>query len=192
MRTLCFATNNSNKLREIQGLLGGAVKLVTLEDIGCREDIPEPFETIQENSMAKAQYIWDTYQIAVFADDSGLVVPALDGAPGVHSAYFAGPQRSAQDNMRLLLQRMEGKDPAAYFLTVITLIVDGNPYVFEGRAEGTIVREPRGEEGFGYDPVFVPLGEERTFAQMTMEEKSRLSHRSKAFLQLKDFLPQLT
>lgn len=191
MMTLCFATNNPNKLREIQNVLGDGVKLVTLSEIGCTEEIPEPFETIPENSKAKAQYVWAKYRVPVFADDSGLVVPALDGAPGVHSAYYAGPQRSSEDNIRLLLERLQGKDAGAHFLTVITLIFEGEVFVFEGIAEGTIVSEPRGEGGFGYDPVFQPAGEKRTFAQMSLDEKSAISHRAKAFRMLKEFLPKL-
>lgn len=190
IKTLCFATNNPNKLREIQNLLGGAVKLLTLAEIGCTEEIPEPYETIHENSLAKAQHIWDRYGVDVFADDSGLVVPAINGEPGVHSAYYAGQQRSAADNIALVLEKLQGLDRAAHFLTVITLIRNGEKTVFEGVADGQIVYEPRGVGGFGYDPVFQPEGEERTFAEMTLDEKSQRSHRARAFSQLKAFLSQ--
>lgn len=188
MRTLCFATNNPNKLREIQNLLGEDIKLVTLQDIGCTEEIPEPYETIPQNSLAKAKYIWEKYGVDVFADDSGLVVPSLNGEPGVHSAHYAGPQRSPEDNIALLLERLQGRDPSAHFVTVITLILNGEVSVFEGRVDGKITFERRGSQGFGYDPVFVPEGEERTFAEMTLDEKSQMSHRARAFAALTSFL----
>jgi len=186
---LCFATNNQNKLKEIQALLGDRFELVTLADIGCTEEIPEPFETIQENAKAKSSYVREKYGIDCFADDSGLVVPALNGEPGVHSAYYAGPQRSHDDNIDLLLKNLSGKqDRSAYFLTVISLSLGNEYYAFEGRAHGTIIGEKRGTGGFGYDPVFIPEGQDRTFAEMTLAEKSRISHRSIAFAQLVDFL----
>jgi XTP/dITP diphosphohydrolase len=186
---LCFATNNQNKLREIQALLGDRFELVTLADIGCFEDIPEPFETIQENARAKSSYVREKYGIDCFADDSGLVVPALNGEPGVHSAYYAGPQRSHDDNIALLLDKLSGEeDRSAYFLTVISLSIGKEFYAFEGRAQGTIIGEKRGTGGFGYDPVFVPQGQDRTFAEMTLAEKSQISHRSIAFAALVDFL----
>lgn len=186
---LCFATNNQNKLREIQALLGDRFELVTLADIGCFEEIPEPFETIQENAKAKSSYIREKYGIDCFADDSGLVVPSLNGEPGVHSAYYAGPQRSHDDNISLLLKNLSDEtDRSAYFLTVISLSLGNEYYAFEGRAHGTIIGEKRGTGGFGYDPVFVPEGQDRTFAEMTLAEKSQISHRSIAFAALVDFL----
>lgn len=192
MRTLCFATNNRNKLTEIQNVLGDQVRLLTLEDIGCTEEIEEPFETIHENSAAKAGYVWNHYGVDCFADDSGLVIPALNGEPGVHSAYYAGPQRDAGDNIRLVWEKLEGKDDrSAYFVTVITMIVAGETYVFEGSVNGSILMEARGENGFGYDPVFLPDGADRTFAEMSLDEKSGLSHRAMAFRKLKEFLPKL-
>jgi XTP/dITP diphosphohydrolase len=171
MRTLCFATNNRNKLREIQNILGDEFKLVTLEDIGCREEIEEPFETIRENSAAKARHVWERYGTDCFADDSGLVIPALNGEPGVHSAYYAGPQRDDMANIRLVWEKLEGKeDRNASFVTVITLILQGDVHVFEGTAEGRILDEARGDNGFGYDPVFLPDGADKTFAEMTLNE----------------------
>ncbi|SDF20589.1 XTP/dITP diphosphohydrolase [Dyadobacter soli] len=186
---LCFATNNQNKLREIQALLGDRFELVTLSDIGCFEEIPEPFETIQENAKAKSSYVREKYGIDCFADDSGLVVPSLNGEPGVHSAYYAGPQRSHDDNINLLLRNLTNEtDRSAYFLTVISLSLGNDYYAFEGRALGAIIDEKRGTGGFGYDPVFVPDGQDRTFAEMTLAEKSQISHRSIAFAKLVDFL----
>ncbi|MGN7886621.1 RdgB/HAM1 family non-canonical purine NTP pyrophosphatase [Dyadobacter sp. 22481] len=188
---LCFATNNQNKLKEIQALLGNRFELVTLSDIGCFEEIPEPYETIQENAKAKSSYVREKYGIDCFADDSGLVVPSLNGEPGVHSAYYAGPQRSHDDNINLLLNKLSGeKDRSAYFLTVISLSLGNEYYAFEGRAQGTIIHEKRGTGGFGYDPVFIPDGQNRTFAEMTLAEKSQISHRSIAFAALVDFLDQ--
>ena len=188
---LCFATNNQNKLKEIQALLGNRFELVTLSDIGCFEEIPEPYETIQENAKAKSSYVREKYGIDCFADDSGLVVPSLNGEPGVHSAYYAGPQRSHDDNINLLLNKLSGeKDRSAYFLTVISLSLGNEYYAFEGRAQGTIIHEKRGTGGFGYDPVFIPDGQNRTFAEMTLTEKSQISHRSIAFAALVDFLDQ--
>lgn len=186
---LCFATNNQNKLKEIQALLGDRFELVTLADIGCVEEIPEPYETIQENAKAKSSYVREKYGIDCFADDSGLVVPSLNGEPGVHSAYYAGPQRSHDDNIDLLLKNLSGeKDRSAYFLTVISLSLGNEYFAFEGRAHGVIIDEKRGTGGFGYDPVFMPEGQNRTFGEMTLAEKSQISHRSIAFAALVDFL----
>ncbi len=186
---LCFATNNLHKLEEIQILLGSHFELVTLKDIGCEDDIPEPFDTISENSRGKAEYVWDNFGINCFADDTGLVVDALGGEPGVKSARYAGPQRDANDNMDLLLQKLSSKtDHSARFITVITLVLEGNYHQFEGSVEGKIIFEKRGSHGFGYDPVFVPEGYESTFAEMTLSEKSALSHRARAFAKLVSFL----
>jgi XTP/dITP diphosphohydrolase len=186
---LCFATNNTNKLAEIQALLGDAFELVTLQDIGCTDEIPEPFHTIPLNSEAKAQYIWDHYHINCFADDTGLVIPALDGQPGVDSAHYAGPERNAENNMNLVLKNLAPhENKKAYFLTVITLIIDGEKHQFTGKVEGEIIQYKRGDQGFGYDPIFQPTGSDKTFAEMTMEEKGKLSHRGRAFAQLEKFL----
>ncbi len=186
---LCFATNNENKLREIQSLLGSTFHLLTLKDIGCHADIPEPYDTIAENSLGKAEYIWKQFHTNNFADDTGLEVLALDGAPGVQSARYAGSSRDSGKNIDLLLHNLRNTDERrARFVTVITLILDGKVHVFEGVANGHIIREKRGEEGFGYDPVFIPEGYDRTFAEMDLDEKNRISHRSKAFSQLVQFL----
>lgn len=189
MRTLCFVTRNANKLKEIQHILGDGIRLVTLADIGCIDPIPEPFETIHENSKAKALYVWEHYDVDCFADDSGLVIPALNGEPGVHSAHYAGPQRDDKANIRLVWEKLKNKaNREAYFLTVITLVLDGEIHVFEGKAEGEIRMEEKGQNGFGYDPIFQPQGYEVTFAEMSLDEKSKISHRSKAFQKLKAFL----
>lgn len=186
---LCFATNNSNKLAEIQALLGDAFELVTLHEIGCTEDIPEPFHTIPLNSEAKAQHVWNHYHINCFADDTGLVIRALDGQPGVDSAHYAGPERNADKNMDLVLANLaHHEDKYARFLTVITLIIDGETHQFTGEVEGEIIEQKRGEHGFGYDPIFLPAGYQKTFAEMTMEEKGKLSHRGRAFAKLEKFL----
>lgn len=186
---LCFATNNFNKLQEIQALLGDDFLLSSLADIGCTTDIPEPFETIAENSEAKAQFVWKQFAKDNFADDTGLEVYELGNEPGVHSAYYAGPQRNAKDNMNLLLQKLDAsEDRRARFVTIITLIISGKVHQFEGSVEGRIITEQRGTNGFGYDPIFVPDGHSRTFAEMTMDEKSQLSHRARAFEKLITFL----
>ena len=189
---LCFATNNLHKLKEIQALLGDQFELVTLNDIGCDTEIPEPFETIAENSAAKAKYVWDNFEINCFADDTGLEVTALNGEPGVYSARYAGPQRNSEDNIDLLLHKLADEgDRSARFLTVITLVMDGKYQQFEGTVHGHIIDEKRGSNGFGYDPVFVPEDLSQTFAEMTLEEKSLLSHRARAFAALVGFLKQL-
>ena len=189
---LCFATNNVHKLEEIQALLGNSFELITLSEIGCHEDIPEPFDTIGENSREKARYVWDNFQMNCFADDTGLEVAALNGEPGVKSARYAGPQRKAEDNMDLLLKNLSKfPDNTARFLTIITLVVEGQYTQFEGTVDGKIIFTKRGHHGFGYDPIFIPEGHEKTFAEMTIQEKSTLSHRARAFTKLEKFLKQL-
>ncbi|RRB04506.1 RdgB/HAM1 family non-canonical purine NTP pyrophosphatase [Larkinella rosea] len=187
--TLCFATNNANKLAEISAMLGDQFALKTLQDIGCFEEIPETQDTIPGNSRQKAEHVWDHYRVNCFADDSGLEVDALNGAPGVHSAYYGGQPRSYEKNLNLLLTNLAGEsNRSARFRTVITLVIDGQYSVFEGVAEGQILTEPRGDGGFGYDPVFLPDGYDQTFAEMSMDQKSAISHRGKAFEKLVVFL----
>ncbi|SEJ63522.1 XTP/dITP diphosphohydrolase [Dyadobacter koreensis] len=189
---LCFATNNAHKLEEIQDLLGDSFLLTTLREIGCDEEIPETHDTIPENSFEKAEYVWKNYNINCFADDSGLEVDALNGEPGVHSAYYGGPERDANANMDMLLKNMEGKENlTARFICVITLFLDGEYRQFDGVIEGSISMEKRGSQGFGYNPIFIPEGHNRTFAEMTMQEKSELSHRGRAFEKLKQYLLSL-
>ncbi len=189
---LCFATNNTHKLAEIQNLLGSEFELKTLTDIGCQEEIPETQSTIAGNSRQKAEHVWENYGINTFADDTGLEIYALNGEPGVDSAHYAGPQRNADDNINRVWDKLAatGKTfPApARFLTVITVVMEGTYYQFEGTVEGTITNEKRGGNGFGYDPVFRPEGHEHTFAEMSMAEKSLLSHRARAFAKLVAFL----
>ncbi|WP_234736916.1 non-canonical purine NTP diphosphatase [Tellurirhabdus bombi] len=187
--TLCFATNNRHKLEEISALLGDNFTLKTLKEIGCAEEIPETRDTIAGNANQKAEYIWENYQVSCFADDTGLEVDALNGEPGVYSARYAGEERSAAANMKRLLANLEGKkNRQAQFRTVITLALDGVYHDFEGIVRGEILTEPRGTGGFGYDPLFQPLGYDRTFAEMPMDEKGTISHRGIAFAKLIAFL----
>lgn len=189
MEKICFATNNANKVREIQQLLGNDFEVLSLADIGCHEELLENQPTIEGNSMQKAQYVWENYRVNCFADDTGLEVEALENAPGVYSARYAGPQRSDADNMDLLLKNLESQpNRNARFKTVITLFRNGLSYQFEGIAAGHIGHEKLGDKGFGYDPLFVPEGHTRTFAQMDAQEKNALSHRGKAVRRLIAFL----
>lgn len=189
MRTLVFATNNPNKAREVRNLLGADFEVKTLADIGCEEDIPETADTLQGNAEQKADYLLKHYNMDCFADDTGLEVHALNGEPGVKSARYAGISRDTEANMSLLLERLQGKaDRSARFRTVVCLKMGGETHFFEGIAPGSIIEERSGEEGFGYDPIFQPQGSQRTFAQMTMEEKNALSHRAKAVNALVQFL----
>jgi len=191
MKQLCFATNNRHKLAEVSQLLEGQYQLLTLEDIGCTVELPEEQDTLEGNSRQKAEYVWQHFRISCFADDTGLEVEALSGAPGVYSARFAGPQRSDSDNINLLLQRLKGQENRkARFRTSITLILDGQEYQFEGIVEGHITQAWAGDKGFGYDPVFVPDNYNKTFAQMTAQEKNAISHRGRAVQKLVDFLRQ--
>ena len=189
MNTLCFATNNLGKLKEIQALLGNTILLQSLIDIGCTEDIPETGATIEENSTLKSQYVWENYGIDCFADDTGLEVTALNNEPGVYSARYAGSACIAEDNMNLLLENLSSHiDKTARFKTIVTLVQSGNYHQFEGIVEGTIIEKKRGNKGFGYDPIFVPNGYNKTFAEMEMEEKNIISHRGKAIQLLVTFL----
>ena len=189
---VCFATNNKNKLREIREILGDQFEVLGLEDIGCIADLPEESETLEENSRSKAKYVYDHFGISVFADDTGLEVDALSGAPGVYSARYAGPACDSEDNMARLLREMEGRENrTARFRTVITLILEGAEKQFEGIAEGIIIHEKKGPGGFGYDPVFRPVGKEVTFAEMPPNEKNAISHRGKAMKKLVDYLKKL-
>ncbi|MFD3000224.1 non-canonical purine NTP diphosphatase [Pontibacter toksunensis] len=192
MKQLCFATNNKHKLAEVSQMLEGKYALLSLQDIGCHEELPEEQDTLEGNSRQKAEYVWQHYNVSCFADDTGLEVEALDGAPGVYSARYAGPQRSDSDNIRQLLQNLEPHDNRkARFRTSITLILDGEEHQFEGIVDGTISKEWKGNKGFGYDPVFVPDGYDRTFAEMSSEEKNAISHRGRAVQRLVTFLKAL-
>ncbi|HMV10089.1 MAG TPA: RdgB/HAM1 family non-canonical purine NTP pyrophosphatase [Cyclobacteriaceae bacterium] len=189
MKALCFATNNNNKTEEIRALLGSFFLLKNLKDIGCAEELPETQPTIEGNAHQKAQYVFDNYGIACFADDTGLEVEALNGEPGVYSARYAGSQRNDRDNMSLLLSRLEkSNNRKARFKTVISWVENGRTENFEGLVYGTIIDSPRGSNGFGYDPVFVPDGFDKTFAEMELAEKNLISHRAIAVKKLINFL----
>ncbi|MCA6379650.1 MAG: RdgB/HAM1 family non-canonical purine NTP pyrophosphatase [Cytophagales bacterium] len=186
---LCFATNNLHKIQEVQAILAGRHTILGLADIGCTEELLEEQDTIPGNSFQKADYVFRTYNVPCFADDSGLEVEALNGAPGVHSAYFAGPQRSHQDNMNLVLSKLSNtENRRAQFRTVITLVTASMTQQFEGVLRGTILTEKRGYGGFGYDPIFLPDGYSKTLAEMSAEEKNQISHRARAIAQLIEFL----
>lgn len=188
-RTIVFATNNAHKLGELRGIAGEEWNIVSLAEIGCHDDIPETADTLEGNALIKARWVKERYGYDCFADDTGLMVDALDGAPGVYSARYAGPGHDSVANMKLLLERMAGKDNRnAHFSTVIALVMGGEEHIFEGRVDGTIAREPSGCGGFGYDPVFVPENSGRTFSEMSAEEKNAISHRGRATRKLMEFL----
>ena len=186
---LVFATNNSHKLSELQQILGNNIKLLSLSDIGCAEDIPETENTLEGNAALKARYVFDRYGYSCFADDTGLEVDALNGEPGVFSARYAGESKNADDNVEKLLHRMDGiTNREARFRTVICLIESGEEHLFEGEIKGTITLSRRGNSGFGYDPVFEPGNCGKTFAEMDIVEKNTISHRGRAVQKLTDFL----
>jgi XTP/dITP diphosphohydrolase len=186
---LVFATNNANKLKEVQILVPNHIKLLSLADVGCFEDVPETQPTIEGNAIQKAEYIKTNYGYDCFADDTGLEVEALNGEPGVFSARYAGPQRNADDNTNKLLSELEDKDSRlAQFKTVIALHLNGKLETFTGICKGDITKEKHGEGGFGYDPIFKAEGYEKTFAEISLEEKNRIGHRGKAVRQLVEFL----
>lgn len=188
---LVFATNNPNKLQEVQAMLPN-IKLVTLKEINCTEDIPETSPTIAGNAIQKVNYLTQYYSEDGFADDTGLEIEALNGDPGVYSARYAGPQKKAEDNMNLVLKKLENQpNRKARFITVIALNLHREQYLFEGICNGTIIEEKRGEKGFGYDPIFIPDGYDQTFAEMSQAEKAQVSHRGKAIQKLIQFLNTL-
>lgn len=189
---LVFATNNEHKLIEIREMLGDRFELVSLSDIGCDEDIPETRATLEGNASQKAHYIFEKYGLNCFADDTGLEVEALGMAPGVYSARYAGPQRNSSDNIKRLLSDLDKiNNRKARFRTVISLLINGNETLFEGIVDGEILRETRGEMGFGYDPVFQPEGYSVSFAEMALADKNEISHRGRAFTKLINFLNNL-
>lgn len=186
---LIFASNNKNKIAEIQQLLPSSIKILSLEEIGCFEEIPETATTIEGNAILKANYVSSKYGYNCFADDTGLEVDILDGEPGVYSARYAGEQKDANDNMNKLLTNLKDKtNRKAQFKTVIALNLDNNQHLFTGIAKGKIIEEKIGNQGFGYDPIFQPLELNKTFAELSMEEKAMYSHRAKAMKQLIAFL----
>ncbi len=188
---IVFATNNRHKLRELQHLAGNLVKLLSLEDIGCLEEIAETDPTLEGNASLKAFHVYKNYGYNCFADDTGLEVEALNGEPGVFSARYAGEDKDPVANMNKLLLRLKGmENRKARFRTVISLVIDGREVRFEGIVNGTILPEPRGNEGFGYDPVFLPEGYTRSFAEMDLHEKNQISHRARAVQKLVRWLKE--
>lgn len=186
---LVFATHNHNKLKEIQALMPQHITLLSLDDIGCFEEIEENENTIERNAIAKAQYIKKTYGYDVFADDTGLEVSVLDNAPGVFSARYAGNHKNDKDNIKLLLKNLDGEtNRKAQFKTIIALCLNDETHIFEGIVQGTITEKIIGENGFGYDPVFQAIGSKKTFAEISQEEKNKISHRGKALEKLLHFL----
>jgi len=186
---LVFATNNPHKLQEINQLLADSIELLSLSDINCVEEIPENQETIEGNAAEKSFYIWNKYGINCFADDTGLEIEALNGEPGVYSARYAGEEKSPEKNMDLVLQKLsEIKNRKARFKTVISLVMDGKETQFEGIVNGRILEEKRGKTGFGYDPIFQPEESHLSFAEMSMDEKNKISHRGRAVQKLVDYL----
>lgn len=189
VRKIVFATNNAHKLEEIRRIMGEEWHILSLKEIGCHADIPETGTTLKENAYQKAIYVREHYGYDCFADDTGLMVDSLDGAPGIYSARYAGTSHDSEANMNLLLENLADKDDRkAHFSTFICLIKGDETLFFEGRVDGVILKEKHGEEGFGYDPVFRPDGYDVTFAQMSGDEKNRISHRGRATVKLIDYL----
>jgi XTP/dITP diphosphohydrolase len=189
---LVFATNNKNKIKEIKALLPSSLQILSLEDINCKEDIPETADTIAGNALQKAKYIFDNYGYNCFADDTGLKIESLNGEPGIYSARYAGPQRDSNDNMDKVLENLkEQTNRNAHFKTVIALIIDGSVTLIEGIAQGEITKTKSGTEGFGYDPIFKPTDYDITFSEMNLDEKNKISHRGKATQKLISHLAKL-
>jgi len=186
---LVFATHNANKSKEIQSVLSSEIEILTLTDIGCHDDIPETADTLEGNSLLKAQFVANHFKFNCFADDTGLEIEALNGRPGVYSARYAGEEKSADANMnRVLLELENESNRKAQFRTVITLILGSETHVFEGIVKGEMSSSKSGTDGFGYDPIFIPEGQTKTFAEMSMAEKNKQSHRARAFNKMIDFL----
>ncbi len=190
--SIVFATANPNKIREVLALLDEGVRIVSLKDIGCEEDIPETQPTIEGNALQKARYVKDNYKIDCFAEDTGLEINALGGEPGVYSARYAGEAKDSEANMAKVLAKLEGKtDRTAQFKTVVALTLNNEEFTFEGICKGQIATSKSGAGGFGYDPIFIPDGYNISFAEMAASEKNKISHRGKAIHKLKTFLNQL-
>lgn len=186
---LLFASSNQHKIDEIKSILPEGIELLSLKDIDFEGEIPETSDTIEGNALQKANYLSEKLSIPCFADDTGLIIPSLNNEPGVFSARYAGPQRNSDDNMNLVLEKLETKnDRSAYFLTVIALNLKGENFLFEGRVDGEIISDKRGEMGFGYDPIFIPEKGTKTFAEMDSKEKNEISHRARAVNKLIHFL----
>ena len=191
MKNIVFATNNAHKLEEAKALLGDSLQVLSLKDIHCLEDIPETAETLEGNASIKSGHVHNHYHHDCFADDTGLEVECLNNAPGVYSARYAGVGKTDRDNMEKLLRELDGKpNRRARFRTVISLLIDGKEFLFEGSVQGKIIEERRGSAGFGYDPIFVPDGYDETFAELGNEIKNKISHRAEAVTKLKRFLDE--
>lgn len=189
IREIVFATNNPHKLEEARAILKGKVKVLSLSDINCHDEIPETADTLEGNALIKVRWVKDKYGYDCFADDTGLMVDALGGAPGVYSARYAGEHCSPADNIALLLQKLQGvEDRKAKFMTVVALIFNGEEYLFEGEVAGVIATDYCGNSGFGYDPVFIPENSSLSFAEMGADEKNAISHRGRAMRKFADFL----
>ncbi|MCL2290241.1 MAG: non-canonical purine NTP diphosphatase [Bacteroidetes bacterium] len=189
MVKLVFATNNAHKLSEVRAIAGARFSIISLQELGCFNEIPETGDTLTDNALQKAKYIHDRFHCNCFADDTGLEIEALAGRPGVYSARYAGEHCSSQDNIQKVLHELQDvANRKACFKTVIALILDGKNYFFEGAIEGEIIEDIKGSQGFGYDPIFKPLGYDKTFAEMTEAEKNSISHRALATKKLNDFL----
>ena len=193
MKKLVFASNNAHKLSEIRAILGDRIEIISLSDLQCHDEIPETADTLEGNALIKARYVWEHYGLYCFADDTGLEVEALGGAPGVYSARFAGEHASFEDNVCLLLERLSGvaAPRRARFRTVVALIDEYGTHFFEGSVDGEITLERSGDHGFGYDPIFRPEGRVETFAQLTEQEKNSMSHRGRAVQKLVCYLQAL-
>ena len=190
---IVFATNNPNKLKEIQTLIPKEIEIISLKEIGCTEDIPETGDTLEVNAFQKVHYVKEKYNYDCFADDTGLEIDALNGAPGVYSARYAGLEKSAEANIEKVLNELQGKENRkAKFRTAIALTLNNEEHLFEGEINGHISKVKQGNEGFGYDPIFMPENEKRSFAQMSMEEKGTISHRGRAVNKLVTYLNNLS
>lgn len=189
---LVFATNNENKVKEIQKVIGDQVETLSLKDIKCMDEIPENQDTLEGNALEKSRYVHDKFKVNCFADDTGLEIEALENRPGVYSARYAGEKKDPGANMDKVLEEMQHvSHRKAKFRTVIALILEDKEYLFEGVVEGVITKEKKGKKGFGYDPIFLPDGYDRTFAEMDLDEKNTISHRARAVNQLVSFLKKL-
>ncbi len=181
MKKLVFATNNKHKLTEVQAMLAPKYNIISLAELGCFDEIPETAATLEGNALLKAQYVYDKFGIDCFADDTGLEIDALGGEPGVYSARYAGEENNASNNISKVLEKLgENTNRSAHFRTVIALLIEGNTHYFDGKVDGKITTHPRGEKGFGYDPIFVPEGYVSSFAQLNASEKNKISHRALA------------
>ncbi len=191
-KQLIFATGNAHKLEEVKAALDNGFEIVSLKELGLKEEIPETGNTLEANALQKARFVFERFGKGCFSDDTGLEVEALGGEPGVYSARYSGIDASFDSNMDLLLRNLAGKaNRRARFRAVFALILDGKEYLFEGEIKGSITTEKRGEAGFGYDPIFMPEGFDKVFAEMSMSEKNAISHRAKALEKMKEFLNQL-